>query len=133
MNQNVQAGYERGEPNTWAIVAWGGASIVILVVVILAIQFYFDRVTEQQVYQKQMLPVSDDLLALRAKEQAQLHSYAYIDRAKGVVRIPIERAMELLAQEAEAGKLPYSTKPAPVTPPQPQGGSNAPVPAAAAR
>jgi hypothetical protein len=36
-----------------------------------------------------------DLRALRAAEDAVLHSYAWVDRAAGVVRIPIERAMEL--------------------------------------
>lgn len=40
----------------------------------------------------------DDLLALRAREDAELGSYAWIDRDKGLVRIPIERAMELVAE-----------------------------------
>jgi hypothetical protein len=31
-----------------------------------------------------------------------LHSYKYVDRAKGTVRIPIERAMELVIEEAHA-------------------------------
>jgi hypothetical protein len=38
-----------------------------------------------------------DLEALRAGEDAQLHGYGWIDRAAGRVHIPIERAMELLA------------------------------------
>lgn len=121
MSESVQTGYERGEPKSWMIVAWGAGTVLVLVLVIVGIQFYFDRVKEQQVYQKQMEPVSADLLSLRAKEDAHLHSYAYLDRNKGVVRIPIDRAMELLAKEAAAGKLPYSTKPAPVVVPQPGG------------
>jgi|SRR5579862_863138 len=39
-----------------------------------------------------------DLQAFRAREDAQLNSYEWIDRSAGVVRIPIERAMELVAQ-----------------------------------
>lgn len=121
MSESVQTGYERGEPKSWMIVAWGAGTVLALVLVIAGIQFYFDRVKEQQVYQKQMEPVSADLLSLRAKEDAHLHSYAYVDRNKGVVRIPINRAMELLAKEAAAGKLPYPTKPTPVVVPQPGG------------
>jgi len=124
MSGSVDTGYERGEPNSWMIVAWGAGAVLALALVIAGIQFYFDRVKEQQVYQKQMEPVSADLVSLRAKEDAHLHSYAYLDRNKGVVRIPIGRAMDLLAKEAAAGKLPYSTKPTPVVAPQ-AGGADA--------
>jgi hypothetical protein len=37
-----------------------------------------------------------DLKALRARDEAELHSYAWIDRRAGTVRIPIERAMDML-------------------------------------
>jgi hypothetical protein len=39
-----------------------------------------------------------DLAALRAREEAELNSYGWIDKQAGIVRIPIERAMELMAQ-----------------------------------
>jgi hypothetical protein len=40
-----------------------------------------------------------DLAALRAREQRQLDGYGWVDRKAGRVRIPIARAMELLAEE----------------------------------
>jgi hypothetical protein len=39
-----------------------------------------------------------DLRALRAAEDARLGSYGWVDRAAGIVHIPIERAMELIAE-----------------------------------
>ncbi len=39
-----------------------------------------------------------DLLALRAWETEVLSSYDWVDKDEGIVRIPIERAMDLLAQ-----------------------------------
>ena len=39
-----------------------------------------------------------DLLQLRAEEDAVLDSYGWADRQAGVVRIPIEHAIEILAQ-----------------------------------
>ena len=45
----------------------------------------------------QTSPVKD-LLALHAAEDAVLDSYGWVDRKAGIVRIPIGRAMELLAQ-----------------------------------
>jgi hypothetical protein len=42
------------------------------------------------------------LAELRAAEQKQVSNYAWIDQAKGVVQLPIERAMELTVQELKA-------------------------------
>jgi hypothetical protein len=40
-----------------------------------------------------------DLNQLRAGEDALLHSYGWVDRNAGVVRIPIERAMDLVVEK----------------------------------
>ena len=39
-----------------------------------------------------------DLAAMRAREETELHSYGWVDRQAGVVRLPIDRAMELMVQ-----------------------------------
>ena len=39
-----------------------------------------------------------DLRALRTKEDAVLSSYGWVDRTSGIVRIPIERAIDLVAE-----------------------------------
>jgi hypothetical protein len=39
-----------------------------------------------------------DLSAMRAREKEVLTSYGWVDREKGVVRIPMERAMELIIE-----------------------------------
>jgi hypothetical protein len=39
-----------------------------------------------------------DLRAVRESEDQLIHHYSWIDKDKGVVRIPVERAMEILAQ-----------------------------------
>jgi hypothetical protein len=39
----------------------------------------------------------DDLVAFRAREDVELNSYGWINRTSGVVRIPIDRAMDLIA------------------------------------
>jgi hypothetical protein len=38
------------------------------------------------------------LARLRAEEDAELSTYGWIDRSNKIIRIPIERAMELIAQ-----------------------------------
>ncbi len=41
---------------------------------------------------------SQDLKRFREREEATLNSYGWIDRQAGIVRIPIQRAIDLLAQ-----------------------------------
>lgn len=42
-------------------------------------------------------PVAD-LARMRAEEQAALDGYGWVDRERGVARIPVRRAMEILVQ-----------------------------------
>jgi hypothetical protein len=42
-----------------------------------------------------------DLAARRRAEDATLNSYAWIDRSAGSIRIPINRAMDLLVERAQ--------------------------------
>jgi hypothetical protein len=49
---------------------------------------------------------SADLASEHARERAQLESYGWEDRQRGVARIPIERAMQLLAAPASATSSP---------------------------
>jgi hypothetical protein len=39
-----------------------------------------------------------DLLQVRATERANIEEYGWVDRERGTIRIPVERAMELLLE-----------------------------------
>lgn len=60
-----------------------------------------------------------DLKAFRAREDWELNHYHWIDKAKGTVAIPIERAMEMVA----ARGIPPQKKPANLVLSQPQAGT----------
>lgn len=94
------AGFDASEPRTRFIALLGAGTMVALVAIILGLQSYVDRVEQQQIYEKVLVPVSEDLKTLRAREEAALNHYQYVDRAKGTVRLPIARAMELLVEES---------------------------------
>jgi hypothetical protein len=54
-----------------------------------------------------------DLKKLRATEDARLRQYEWIDRQAGIAAIPIERAMEIVAERAAKGeRTSRLTKPA---------------------
>lgn len=45
----------------------------------------------------------DDMAALKAREDAELNSYGWIDRKRGIVHVPIEQAMRKLAADGIPG------------------------------
>jgi hypothetical protein len=59
----------------------------------------------------QSLP-SDDLVAYRAQQNAKLDALAWVDQGAGTVRIPIQAAMQLIVQRAEAFSDPQAKAPA---------------------
>lgn len=46
-----------------------------------------------------------DLKRMREREDALLNSYGWADRSNGMARIPIERAMEIMAQRSSSTTL----------------------------
>lgn len=59
----------------------------------------------------------EDLEQMRQRTRDILNSYGWMDREAGVVRIPIERAMDLMIQRG----FPVRTQPAPLEGPPPVG------------
>lgn len=47
---------------------------------------------------------SEDLVQLREGEDRRLQGYRWVDRSRGIVHIPINRAMELLAERGLPGR-----------------------------
>ena len=108
---NAELGYDRSEPLTIPIL-WNIFGIIaILVVVIVAVNFYYTEYRERIIVETQLTPVSQDLLDLRANEDKMLNSYGIADKAAGTVRLPVSRAMELILAEAKEGKPKYPTAP----------------------
>ena len=56
-------------------------------------------------------------LKLRAEEDAILGSYAWVDKQAGTVRVPIDRAMDLLAERGLPPAKPMAAAPAAPSPP----------------
>ena len=59
----------------------------------------------------QMDDGDQDIADLHAREDLLLNNYTWIDQSKGTVRIPIERAMELVAQHGLPVAAPVQTQP----------------------
>ena len=104
------------ERSDWNLnfVVWGGITLVIAVTVILAGSWWIFRNFQRSAANRvmgtaQVQPVlppeprlqispSADWKLMYEQERAALHSYGWVDRSRGIVRIPIDREMELIAQ-----------------------------------
>ena len=93
-------GYEERDVNLTKLVSLTIATIVLLIVILVALNEFFLSSKEQRIYEAFLRPESAALRDLRATEDEALNSYKLLDKDKGIYQIPIERAIELVAREA---------------------------------
>jgi hypothetical protein len=99
-NNSSEPGYEKRDISVARVTIYGIVGVVIVIIVIIFGVDYFTAVTERAVEEAVLKPQSVPMRELRAREIEELTTYAVLDSAQGVYRIPIERAMELVADEA---------------------------------
>ncbi len=99
---NNGLGYETRDASSRAVLISGIVLVAFLIAVILAMLGVFDHfVSEGEAKSKEELKdknlaIYEQLHQLRVSEKDTLSTYGWVDRKAGVVRIPIERAFELV-------------------------------------
>src|SRR5215831_16636742 len=110
---NNRRAHERTDWNLkWVL--WSAITLVLSVAIMLSVSWWVFRKFQSVAASRQMgtavgppiqppeprLQVSQDAewIATLQKEQAILHSYGWVDRSKGLIRIPIERQMQIIAE-----------------------------------
>jgi hypothetical protein len=113
---DLQAGYELSDLRPGYIAFFGiGLSVVLgIAVVIASLVVHYKTVQhagqdtpiprlarEREAMPEPRLQVDapNDLRQMRAAEDAALDSYGWVDKDAGIVRIPVDRAMEILAKK----------------------------------
>lgn len=85
---------------SWTTVLWLIPISVCIMLVFFAVCIYwFKGAKDHEIAHKQAEFVPAELKAYRAQEDEILTSYKVLDKDKGRYRIPVARAMELVAQE----------------------------------
>lgn len=93
-------GYEKSDASVRGIVIGIVAGVLIITVSIIGIQQFYVHSREQVVQENVLSKVDPRLRELRAEETRILNSYGKVDGEPDYVRIPIDRAMELMVEEA---------------------------------
>lgn len=94
--------YERRDANPRKIIIATVSLLAIVVVLIVGLAELFNMTVDEQVTEAVLKPPSVQLIDIMTKEHDVLNNYKVIDAAKGVYQIPIARAMELVAEEANS-------------------------------
>ena len=90
------------DPDTSATIVVGVVGAIVVFAIIVALQALFYNVEASETVSKVYSVAPEQYSRLRADQLETLNSYRWIDRKNGVVGIPIDRAMELVVQEARA-------------------------------
>src|SRR5665213_1141256 len=128
-HHDPQEGFDHTEPNTPAIWLFTIASVIGLILVIVAVQGYFDQIWKEAVYDRVLSVPSALLQDVRNRDAWNLTHYMYgnLDKSTNRVRIPIDKAMQIFAAEAAAGKLFYPAKDTAIKVEEPAGAAAAPA------
>jgi len=107
MSSHVEhpSGYEKSDISLSQVLLVATVGIAVLVICIIGVNEWFIMERESETQRVVLGPENPALIALRAQENEALLSYKMIDTATGSVRIPVERAMELLAEEYHARQM----------------------------
>jgi len=101
--------FDRRDAKAGTIAVVSVVSILFLAALVVGV-YWFYTVSYEQVEHDQFSGVaSKELIAIHDREDEQLHKYGYINKEKGTVRLPVERAMQLVEQEAKVGKWGWNT------------------------
>lgn len=111
---NPEVSHEASDVNVKGILRFAVALAVAAMVIhvaLYALLFYYDqresrraapsvgpRQAEQAPEPRLRVAPRTDLIEMRAAEDRLLQSYGWVDREKNLVRVPIERAMEIVLQ-----------------------------------
>lgn len=93
-------GYEKRDVSAVKLIVLGGLGLIILTVILVFLYEYFTAASGKMVKEMVLKPQSVALRELWAREAEELNSYKLLDEEKGIYQIPVNRAMELMADEA---------------------------------
>ncbi len=91
-----------------ALVGFISALLFFAIIVLLEVVFYWAEARQR--YERDVSQPPQELATLMHNQQARLAEYRWVDEKKGVVAIPIDRAMELVVADLSGAAKPAAGK-----------------------
>ncbi len=93
---------ELHKPATALVAVVVAGALLLVVLAVVALVEYAGFAMQDELARKVLTRPSPELAALREREATRLSTYQWTDQKAGIVRIPVERALELTLQERRA-------------------------------
>lgn len=94
-----------GDPEPLATVTTLIVGAALVLIIVIGLQALFYKTRDEEVARKAGSGEPQEVALLRAAQREKLASYRWVDKANGLVAIPIERAMEMVEAESRADSL----------------------------
>jgi len=114
--------FDEPDPDPLTTATVGIAGTILVIIVVVFVQGLYESVNRAEFERKVVNEIPAELRSLRAAQQTRLHATGWVDKKNGIVAVPIDKAMDMLTQDADPA-APIILPAAPETPPAP------PVPA----
>lgn len=93
------------DPTISTTIVVGLIGVFALVIVVAALEVLYYRTADSETFRKHVVE-SEELERLRSEQLQTLEEYRWVDRERGILAIPIERAMELVVEDNRKEKSP---------------------------
>lgn len=114
-----------GDPKASGTLVAAVIGALAVIAIVIALEAFYVTAQEGERGRKVVAAVPEELIRVQAGQLEKLNGYRMVDAARGVVAVPIDRAVELTVRDQ--GRLPAAALP-PASPPP-----ASPSPEAAAR
>jgi hypothetical protein len=94
------------DPKSTPTLLVGAVGMILLMVIVLLVEVLFHRTTQAEIYRKVISEQPLELRQAQAEQLDQLNDYRWVSEPDGVAAIPIERAIDLIVEEAQTGRKP---------------------------
>lgn len=94
------------DPKSTPTLLVGAVGMILLMVTVLLVEVLFQRTSQAEIYRKVISEQPLELRQVQAEQLEQLNGYRWVSQPQGVAAIPIERAIDLVVEEAQAGRKP---------------------------
>jgi hypothetical protein len=95
---------QKDDVDSQTVAIIGVFAAIVTFALIVGAQVLYYRMQKADEYRKVVAPGSTDLQNVVTEQRAAISTYHWVDKEKGVVAIPIERAMNLVLQQLQTAK-----------------------------
>ncbi len=105
VHNDADSGYEKSDVSSTKLFITAFVILFLIVILVIFVNDMFVSSKEKLIEDVVLSKPSAELRELHAQEEKVLENYKVMDADKGIIQIPIDRAMQLLADEAFQEKL----------------------------